>query len=82
MNSKRIFYSAFFSVKNDNILLVAVSNSNPNACFIFEFLYKIVKLGKSYFGIFNEESVKNNFSIIYELFDGNFIPFSWVNRDL
>ena len=53
-------------------MIVAVSNSNPNVAFIFEFLYKIVKLGKSYFGIFNEDSVKNNFAIIYELFDGKF----------
>jgi AP-2 complex subunit mu-1 len=36
---------------------------------IFEFLYKVVALGKSYFGTFNEQAVKDNFTLIYELFD-------------
>ncbi|KAJ3306592.1 hypothetical protein HDV03_004721 [Kappamyces sp. JEL0829] len=63
-------YSTFFHVKQENLIIVAVTNGNPNSCLVFEFLYKLIKLGKSYFGVFNEDSVKNNFSLIYELFDG------------
>ncbi|KAJ3333460.1 hypothetical protein HDU91_002927, partial [Kappamyces sp. JEL0680] len=62
-------YSTFFHVKQENLIIVAVTNGNPNSCLVFEFLYKLIKLGKSYFGVFNEDSVKNNFSLIYELFD-------------
>ncbi|KAJ2608381.1 clathrin associated protein complex medium subunit, partial [Coemansia sp. RSA 1365] len=36
---------------------------------VFEFLYKLLGLGVSYFGRFDEESVKNNFVLIYELLD-------------
>ncbi|KAJ3275799.1 hypothetical protein HDV01_007266 [Terramyces sp. JEL0728] len=61
--------NTFFHVKHENIFLVAVSIVNPNACLVFEFLYKIISLGKSYFGLFNEDAVKNNFTLIYELFD-------------
>ncbi|KAI8892917.1 Mu homology domain-containing protein [Globomyces pollinis-pini] len=59
----------FYHVKNENIFLVAVSNANPNACMVFEFLYKIITLGNSYFQVLNEDSVKSNFTLIYELFD-------------
>ncbi|KAJ2908980.1 clathrin associated protein complex medium subunit [Coemansia aciculifera] len=36
---------------------------------VFEFLYRLLGLGVSYFGRFDEESVKNNFVLIYELLD-------------
>ena len=36
---------------------------------MFEFCYRIINIGKSYFGKFDEESVKNNFVLIYELLD-------------
>lgn len=39
---------------------------------MFEFLYRLIALGKSYFGKFDEEAVKNNFVLIYELLDGTF----------
>jgi hypothetical protein len=37
---------------------------------VFEFLYRLIALGRSYFGKFDEEAVKNNFVLIYELLDG------------
>jgi AP-2 complex subunit mu-1 len=39
---------------------------------VFEFLERLRALGKSYFGKFDEESVKNNFVLVYELLDGRF----------
>lgn len=62
--------TTFSHVKHENIYLVAVTKSNANAALIFEFLYRLVTLGKSYFGKFDEEAVKNNFVLIYELLDG------------
>ena len=43
---------------------------NGNAALVFEFLSKLIALMESYFGSFTELSVKNNFSVIYELLDG------------
>lgn len=37
---------------------------------MFEFLYRLIALGKGYFGKFDEEAVKNNFVLVYELLDG------------
>ncbi|KAL3469254.1 Mu homology domain-containing protein [Aspergillus californicus] len=61
--------TTFSHVKHENIYLVAVTKSNANAALVFEFLYRLVLLGKSYFGKFDEEAVKNNFVLIYELLD-------------
>ena len=41
-----------------------------NAALVFEFLYRLITLGKGYFGKFDEEAVKNNFVLVYELLDG------------
>lgn len=49
--------------------MVAVTKSNANAALVFEFLYRFVGLGKAYFGKFDEEAVKNNFVLVYELLD-------------
>ncbi|KGO77934.1 Clathrin coat associated protein AP-50 [Penicillium italicum] len=61
--------TTFSHVKHENIYLVAVTKSNANAALVFEFLYRLVMLGKSYFGKLDEEAVKNNFVLIYELLD-------------
>lgn len=55
--------------KSEDMYVVAVNRSNVDAGMVFEFLYKIVALGKSYFGSFNEQSVKENFTLVYELLD-------------
>ena len=62
--------TTFSHIYNDNIFLVAVTKGNANAALIFEFLYRFASLGKSYFGRFDEDAVKNNFVLIYELLDG------------
>ncbi|BCS29827.1 AP-2 complex subunit mu [Aspergillus puulaauensis] len=61
--------TTFSHVKHENIYITAVTKSNANAALVFEFLYRLVLLGKSYFGKFDEEAVKNNFVLIYELLD-------------
>jgi len=61
--------TTFSHVRHENIFLVAVTKGNANAALIFEFLYRLASLGKSYFGKFDEEAVKNNFVLIYELLD-------------
>ena len=52
---------------------MAVTKGNANAALVFEFLYRLVGLGKSYFGKFDEEAVKSNFVLVYELLDGGLV---------
>ncbi|KAL1984721.1 hypothetical protein VTN96DRAFT_8754 [Rasamsonia emersonii] len=61
--------TTFSHVKHENIYLVAVTKSNANAALVFEFLYRLIMLGRGYFGKFDEEAVKNNFVLVYELLD-------------
>ncbi|GJN71146.1 hypothetical protein PLIIFM63780_006526 [Purpureocillium lilacinum] len=61
--------TTFSHVKHENIYLVAITKSNANAALVFEFLYRLIQLGKGYFGKFDEEAVKNNFVLVYELLD-------------
>lgn len=56
-------------VRHDNIYVVAVTRSNIDAGLVYEFLYKFISLGTSYFNQFDEQAVKNNFTLIYELLD-------------
>src|ERR1700759_1096356 len=62
--------TSFSHIRHENIYLVAVTKSNGNAAMVFEFLERLRGLGKSYFGKFDEESVKSNFVLVYELLDG------------
>lgn len=61
--------TSFLHVKHENIYIVAVTRSNVDAGLVFEFLYKLVSLGTSYFNKFDENAIKNNFTLIYELLD-------------
>jgi len=65
--------TTFSHVKHENIFIVAVTKGNANAALVFEFLYRLIQLGRSYFAKFDEEAVKNNFVLIYELLDGSSI---------
>lgn len=62
--------TTFSHVKHENIYIVAVTKSNANAAIVFEFVYRLIGLGKQYFGKFDEDAVKNNFVLVYELLDG------------
>jgi len=58
-------------------LMTPLLRNNANAAMVFEFCYRFTSICKSYFGKLDEESVKNNFVLIYELIDGApFFPLS------
>lgn len=59
----------FAYIKHDSLYLMAVTNKNANAMVLFKFLYLVVDVMKGYFNSFEEESIKDNFVIIYELLD-------------
>lgn len=61
--------TTFLHVRHENLYVVGVTRVNANAALVFEFLNRLIALGKSYFGKFDEEAVKSNFVLIYELLD-------------
>ncbi|KAJ7574653.1 Mu homology domain-containing protein [Mycena floridula] len=61
--------TSFFHVRINNLYVVAVTKNNANAALVFEFCYRFINIAKSYFGKIDEESIKNNFVLIYELID-------------
>ncbi|KAG8429376.1 hypothetical protein GDO86_005137 [Hymenochirus boettgeri] len=59
----------FLWIKHSNLYLVALTNKNANASLVYSFLYKVVEVFTEYFKELEEESIRDNFVIIYELLD-------------
>jgi AP-1 complex subunit mu len=59
----------FAYVKCNDLYLMGVSTRNTNVVMFFQFLYRILDTFKKYFGEIREESIRDNFVIIYELLD-------------
>jgi len=60
---------SYMYVKHNNLYFLAVTNRNSNACMIILFLHKIIEVFNEYFKELEEESIRDNFVIIYELLD-------------
>lgn len=56
-------------VKHQNVYVVAAAQRNANAMLVFVYLHKLVQVFTEYFKELEEESIRDNFVIIYELFD-------------
>ncbi|GJD08566.1 AP-1 complex subunit mu-1 [Galdieria sulphuraria] len=61
-------YSLAF-IKVADIFLVAVTRTNANAALMLSFLYRVVLVFREYFKDVEEESIRDNFVLIYELLD-------------
>ncbi|CAJ0957686.1 unnamed protein product [Ranitomeya imitator] len=59
----------FLWIKHSNLYLVALTNKNANAALVYSFLYKVVEVFTEYFKELEEESIRDNFVIVYELLD-------------
>lgn len=71
-NEKPILYLngvSYLHIRDGEVTILATTKSNTNAAMIFNFLYALVKLFKSYFTEFSEKKIKENFVLIYELLD-------------
>ncbi|KAJ5072294.1 ap-2 complex subunit mu [Anaeramoeba ignava] len=66
---KQMEDTIFMFQRISNIFIVAVTKKNVNAALVFEFLKTLVSVLESYFGSVNENSIRNNFSLIYEILD-------------
>eukprot|EP01099_Mayorella_cantabrigiensis_P001239 TRINITY_DN1526_c0_g1_i1.p1 TRINITY_DN1526_c0_g1~~TRINITY_DN1526_c0_g1_i1.p1 ORF type:complete len:464 (-),score=94.17 TRINITY_DN1526_c0_g1_i1:78-1469(-) len=64
-------------IRVENVFVMAATRQNVNAALVFEVLYSLVSLFSSFFGgSFNEETIRNNFILIYELLD-EAIDYGW-----
>ena len=59
----------FYFHKHNDLNLVAISKKNNNAIMVFTFLITLVKVLESYFKDVQEESIRDNFVVVYELLD-------------
>ncbi|UJR14561.1 hypothetical protein I4U23_001557 [Adineta vaga] len=60
---------AFVYIKYNNLYLVCTTKINANIAMILSFLYKCVRVFCEYFKELEEESIRDNFVIVYELLD-------------
>lgn len=56
-------------IRVNNIYMVSVAKGNPNVAMVLTFLYKIRDVFVSYFKELEDESLRDNFVITYELLD-------------
>jgi AP-1 complex subunit mu len=62
-------FSQYLYIRHNNLYLLALTKRNTNAAEILLFLHKIVEVFTEYFKELEEESIRDNFVIIYELLD-------------
>jgi len=60
---------SYIFVKYHNLYLLATTVRNGNAAMILLYLYKMIEVFNDYFKELEEESIRDNFVIIYELMD-------------
>merc|ERR1719329_614895 len=71
-NVKPVFVDdgiSFVWIQYNNLYLMAVTQRNSNALLIVAFLYRLAEVLRDYFKELEEESIKDNFVITYELLD-------------
>lgn len=59
----------FCYITHNNLYLVALTKGNTNVAEVFLFLHKVVGVLVDYFKELEEESIRDNFVVIYELLD-------------
>lgn len=68
---KQITSNSFLFVQESDVFVVGVTRHNADASVIFEVLHTLIKNCKLYFGgDFDEESIRGNFLLVYEILDG------------
>ena len=59
----------FYHVKHEDLIFMCVGRKCANPALIFNFIHSFIELLKYYFGKLEEESIRDNFVLIYELLD-------------
>ncbi len=60
---------AFFHVRHRDLIFLCTCQTDANPALIFKFIHSLVELLRHYFGQLEEESIRDNFVLIYELLD-------------
>lgn len=61
--------TTFVWIRVNNIYIVTIARGNPNVALILSFLYRMQEVLTAYFGELEDESLRDNFVITYELLD-------------
>ncbi|CAH9077034.1 unnamed protein product [Cuscuta epithymum] len=67
----------YFHVKVVGLLFAATTRTNVSPSLVLELLQRIARVTKDYLGILNEDSLRKNFVLVYELLD-EVIDFGYV----
>eukprot|EP00271_Cylindrocystis_brebissonii_P005862 TRINITY_DN18200_c0_g1_i2.p1 TRINITY_DN18200_c0_g1~~TRINITY_DN18200_c0_g1_i2.p1 ORF type:complete len:465 (-),score=75.64 TRINITY_DN18200_c0_g1_i2:341-1735(-) len=59
----------YVHVKGSGLLFVATTRHNVSPSLVLELLQRIARVAKDYLGILNEDSLRKNFILVYELLD-------------
>merc|ERR1719174_2909397 len=59
----------YICVRKNGIFFLATSVFNVSPSFVIELLTQLTKVCKDYIGVLSEESLRKNFTLIYELVD-------------
>lgn len=60
---------SFVYITHNNLIMVACTKLNANALVLLSFLSRLVEVLEDYFKELNEESIRDNFVVTYELLD-------------
>jgi len=60
---------SYIYLQHNNIYIVALTRRNSNVTSVFVFLERLTEILREYFGTLEEESIRDNFVLIYELLD-------------
>jgi len=60
---------SYIFVKKNGLYFVATTGQNVSPCIVVELLSKMAKVFKDFCGVLNEESIRKNFVLVYELLD-------------
>ncbi|CAM8936506.1 unnamed protein product [Rhodiola kirilowii] len=69
----------YFHVKVVGLFFAATTRANVSPSLVLELLQRIARVTKDYLGILNEDSLRKNFVLVYELLD-EVIDFGYVQR--
>jgi len=69
----------YLFIQYNNIYLMTASRQNSNAASLLLFLHRVVDVFKHYFEVLEEESLRDNFVVAYELLDEMMdLGYAWV----
>ena len=66
---KIVGQTVFYHIRVNSLYIVALTRNNNNAAVVFEVLHKIVEVFQAYFNKLDEETIKSQYVLIYELLD-------------